>query len=349
MPRSRPTPEHLSPGYFAFVMGTGILSVAAAQRSWQVTSLVLLGLAGVGYALLVALNVWRIIAYREAFARDLRDSRKAFLIFTFVAGTGVLAAGLAVHGELIGAAVLLAIGTVSWLLLGYTVPWAAVLGRTERPVTDAANGTWFIWVVAAQSVAVVAATLEPHYEGLGRHGLSVLAVFAWSIGVVLYAAVAMLVVQRILQTPLDPQDFDPPYWVSMGAIAISVVAGSRIIEMESTPMVDAVRGLVEGGAVVLWAFATWLIPALVAVGVWRHLLKRVPLRYTPTLWSMVFPLGMYSVACMYLGRADRLPLVEWIGEVWIWVALAVWAVTGAAMVRSWFPAATRQRAPASQA
>ena len=349
MPRPRPTPEHLSPGYFAFVMGTGILSVAAEQRSWQVTSLVLLGLAGAGHVLLIALNVWRAIAYREAFSRDLHDSRKAFLVFTFVAGTGVLAAALAAHGQITVAAVLLAIGTVSWLLLGYAVPWAAVLGRAERPVTDAANGTWFIWVVAAQSVAVVAATLEPHYEGLARHGLSVLAVFAWSIGVVLYAAVAMLVLQRILHARLDPRDFDPPYWVSMGAIAISVVAGSRIIEMESTPMVDAVRGLVEGGSVVLWAFATWLIPALVAVGVWRHCLKRVPLKYTPTLWSMVFPLGMYSVACMYLGRANRLPLVEWIGETWIWVALAAWAVTGAAMVRSWFPAAARPPAPSPQA
>lgn len=338
MPRSRPTPEHLSPGYFAFVMGTGILAIAAGQRGWQSTSLVLLVVAVIGHAVLTVLNVWRAISYREAFSHDLHNSRKAFLVFTFVAGTDVIAAALVEHGQIMVATILLAVGAVSWLLLGYTVPWAAVLGRTERPVTDAANGTWFIWVVAAQSVAVVAATLEPHHEEAARHGLSVLAVFAWSIGVVLYVAVAMLVVQRILHAPLDPWDFDPPYWVSMGAIAISIVAGARIVEMQSGPMVDAVRGLIAGGAVVLWAFATWLIPVLIAVGVWRHFFRRVPLRYTPTLWSIVFPLGMYSVACMYLGRADSLPLVEWIGKVWIWVALAAWAVTSIAMVRSWFRA-----------
>src|SRR5699024_1145160 len=221
MPRSRPTPEHLSPGYFAFVMGTGILAIAAGQRGWQTTSLVLLVVAVIGHAVLTVLNVWRAISYREAFSHDLHNSRKAFLVFTFVAGTDVIAAALVEHDQIMVATILLAVGAVSWLLLGYTVPWAAVLGRTERPVTDAANGTWFIWVVAAQSVAVVAATLEPHHEEAARHGLSVLAVFAWSIGVVLYAAVAMLVVQRILHAPLDPWDFDPPYWVSMGAIAIS--------------------------------------------------------------------------------------------------------------------------------
>lgn len=315
-------------------MGTGILSVGAAQREWRVVSLVLLVLAAIAHVVLIILNVWRAISYREAMTKDLRDPRKAFLIFTFIAGTDVLAAALAVHGQLEVAAILLGIGSAFWLVLGYTIPWASVFTSQERPVTAAANGTWFIWVVAAQSVAVVAATLEPHFVG-ARHGLSVLAVVAWSVGVVLYAAVAILVVQKILQVPLHPDEFDPPYWVSMGAIAITVVAGARIVEMESTPMVDAVRGLIAGVSVVLWAFATWLIPVLVAVGFWKHFLKRVPLTYTPTLWSIVFPLGMYSVAGMYLGRADSLPLVAWIGETWIWVAVAAWAATGVAMIRSW--------------
>ncbi|MFF1272147.1 hypothetical protein ACFVZC_01760 [Streptomyces marokkonensis] len=61
------------------------------------------------------------------------------------------------------APVLLVIAALIWLVLGCTIPWAAVLSRSERPVVVAANGTWFVWVVASQSVAVAAATLEPHY------------------------------------------------------------------------------------------------------------------------------------------------------------------------------------------
>ncbi|MBB5749442.1 tellurite resistance/C4-dicarboxylate transporter family protein [Micrococcus sp. TA1] len=328
------TPERLSPGYFAFVMGTGILSIGAAQRGWDRFSAALIVLAAVGYAVLVVLNGWRLLAYRGAYAADFHDSARAFLVFTFVAATDVLAASLAGIGIIGPAAALLVVGSVSWLLLGYAVPWAAVLGRSERPVTAAANGTWFIWVVAAQSVAVVAATLEPELAEM-RQGLAMLAVFAWSVGLVLYVAVAILVVYRMLAYPLEPEQFQPPYWVSMGAIAITIVAGARIVEMESTPMVDAVRGLVAGAAVVLWCFATWLIPVLFAAGVWRHVLKKVPLRYTPTLWSIVFPLGMYAVAGMYLGRADQLPIVARIGELWVWVALAAWAATTLAMVGSW--------------
>ncbi|MFK5282431.1 hypothetical protein ACI3PL_23005, partial [Lacticaseibacillus paracasei] len=89
-----------------------------------------------------------------------------------------------------------------------------------------------------------------------------------------------------------------------------------------------------GLVVVFWAFATWLIPVLVAAGWWRHARRRIPLHYEPTLWSVVFPLGMYGVASFYLGDADSLPLVHALGAAWLWLALAVWAAVFLAMCRS---------------
>ena len=131
-----------------------------------------------------------------------------------------------------------------------------------------------------------------------------------SVGVFLYAASAIIVSLRIMLYPLEPEDLDPPYWVSMGAVAITVVASAQIAGMEAAPMVDATRALIAGLSVVFWAFATWLVPVLVAAGAWRHFVRRVPLRYVATLWSIVFPLGMYAVAGMYLGRTDHLPMVR---------------------------------------
>jgi tellurite resistance protein TehA-like permease len=212
------------------------------------------------------------------------------------------------------------------------VPWTAVLGRPVRPVLESANGSWFIWVVASQSVATLAATLQPVLGG-GRRELALVAVFSWSVGAFLYPAVAMLVGTRLLLYPLRPAELTPPYWVSMGATAITVVAGAAIVDMADAPMVDATRGLVAGTSVLFWAFGTWLIPVLVAGGVWRHVIHRVPLRYEPTLWSIVFPLGMYGVAGESLGQADHLPIVHAIGAGEIWVALGAWVVTFAAMLR----------------
>jgi tellurite resistance protein TehA-like permease len=103
--------------------------------------------------------------------------------------------------------------------------------------------------------------------------------------------------------------------------------------MADAPMVASTRGLIAGLAVVFWAFATWLIPVLVAAGWWRHVRRGVPLTYDATLWSLVFPLGMYAVAGIYLGRADHLPVVEAVGRTELWVALTVWLVVFVAMAR----------------
>jgi tellurite resistance protein TehA-like permease len=57
------------------------------------------------------------------------------------------------------------------------------------------------------------------------------------------------------------------------------------------------------------------------------------LAYEATLWSIVFPLGMYAVAGIYLGRADSLPIVEAVGRGWLLaVALPVWTIVFLAMV-----------------
>jgi tellurite resistance protein TehA-like permease len=80
---------------------------------------------------------------------------------------------------------------------------------------------------------------------------------------------------------------------------------------------------------------------LLAAGWWRHLVHRVPLAYEPGLWSVIFPLGMYAVAGIYLGRADRLPIVEFIGRAELWVAVA--AFTAAFLGMLWHLWATLAR------
>jgi tellurite resistance protein TehA-like permease len=146
----------------------------------------------------------------------------------------------------------------------------------------------------------------------------------WSVGVVLYLMVATLVLTRLLLLEVKPEELTPPYWVTMGATAITVLAAAKILGMAPSPPVAATSAVVQGLAVVLWAFGTWLIPLLVTFGVWRHVLNRVRLEYTPSLWSIVFPLGMYGVASMELGSVAHLPIIAAIGRTWTWVAIAAW-------------------------
>ncbi len=320
----------LHPGYFAFVMATGILSVATAGLPSPVPTTLLLWVAAGGYLLLVALTLARVVAYPADVRRDFADPARGFGFFTFVAATDVLGTRLSTAGRLDVATALLVVGTAGWLLLGYVIPWTA-LHAAPRPVVAAANGTWFIWVVASQSVAVLAASVEPAL-GTRRRELALLAICCWAVGVFLYVTVGGLVTARLFLYDLRPADLTPPYWVTMGAGAITVVAGARISQMAQAPALLPTRGLITGVSVLFWAFASWLIPVLVAAGWWRHVSHRVPLRYEPTWWSVVFPLGMYAVASRTLGDAAGLPIVAAIGGVQTWVALAAWLAAVAVLL-----------------
>ena len=84
----------------------------------------------------------------------------------------------------------------------------------------------------------------------------------------------------------------------------------------------------------LWAFGVWWIPILVIFGLWRHAVKRYPVRYESELWSMVFPLGMFSVASIHLGKLLGLPVVHDMGVICTWIAGAAWLAVTVMMVRS---------------
>jgi tellurite resistance protein TehA-like permease len=324
--------QTLTPGYFALTMASGIISVGLELEGVHWLSAALLVVCVVSYAVILGLNLVRLVRFSEAMRRDFMDPARAFGFFTFIAGTDVLGVRLGMAGWPGATAALLAVAVLAWVVLGYVIPWTAVLGREERPVIKDANGTWFIWVVASQSVAVAAASLEPGAAGEWRAGLALVAVVAWSVGLILYAAVGIFVSLRLMTYAIRPEDLRPQYFVAMGAMAISVLAGARIVEMAGAPMVDATRGLVAGSSVVFWAFASWLFPVLLAAGWWRHVIHKVPLAYEPGLWSVIFPLGMYAVAGIYLGRADGLPIVAAIGRGELWVAVGAFLAAFAGML-----------------
>jgi tellurite resistance protein TehA-like permease len=192
-------------------MATGIVSVGLRSHGVPALSAALMWLAAACYVVLIVLNGWRIAAFRDEVRGDLTHPGRGFGFFTFVAGTDVLGARLALDGHTGAAAALLLVGVLSWLVLGYAVPWTAARNRGGQPSVARANGTWFVWVVASQSVAVLAAVLEP-VASVGRRELALLAIFNWSVGVFLYAAVGILVIGRLMLYELRPADLSPPYW-----------------------------------------------------------------------------------------------------------------------------------------
>jgi tellurite resistance protein TehA-like permease len=333
--------RHLFPGYFALVMATGIVSAALLDVGRSGLSEALLAIAVVCLAVLAVMLVLRLALFPRDVGADLSAPERTYGFFTVVAACDVVGTRFAADGRTTVTQALFWVALLVWAALSYGIPVRLVLGPRTRPVLAGVNGSWFIWVVGTQSLVVATATLGGAFP-TGTRSAGLVAVALWSVGVVLYLIVATLVLIRLLLLEVTPDDLTPPYWVTMGATAITVLAAARILAMPGgAPAVEAAHPVIVGLAVVLWAFGTWLIPMLVAFSVWRHVLRRTRLEYEPQLWSIVFPLGMYAAASMELGRVAHLPIVERIGKTWVWVAFPAWALTFAAMlgqillVRGW--------------
>ncbi|MEE2058798.1 tellurite resistance/C4-dicarboxylate transporter family protein [Rhodococcus artemisiae] len=328
----------MPPSVFAFVMATGVVSVGMHAVDRNLVSLVLWVCAGAGWLTLLLLLCVRTVTAPDRLRTDLGDPHRAFGFFTLVAGTCVVGIRFAVADLLGWAVALWLFGLALWLVLGYAVPWLVVLrdhhlGRTaaaeDTPGADPdlirdIDGTWFVWVVAMQSVAVLAAMLQPHLNGT-RDLVAVVAVIGWGAGLGLYAVVGAALVVRVLRYGVPVNELGPSFWVVMGALAISTLASGHLHAMAPTsPAASAVHGAAGGAALALWGFATWLVPGLLLMGTWRHLRRHVTIRYTTELWAMVFPMGVYSVASTTVGGTLRIPLIDDVGRVFIWVALTAW-------------------------
>jgi tellurite resistance protein TehA-like permease len=101
----------------------------------------------------------------------------------------------------------------------------------------------------------------------------------------------------------------------MGAPAIWCVAAVAVTEAHPATIGAAV-------AVAAWGVATVMLIAIAAADVLRA--RRLGVRFSPERWTMVFPLGMYSVASWTLGHGLHAGWMSELGRLWLVVAFGAW-------------------------
>lgn len=328
----------MSPSYFALVMATGIISIGAELLDWTVLARVLFVLNIAFYVLLCLLTVVRVVAYPKAFLADLTDHKQAFGYMTTVAGTCVLGSQMVLiaHHYTV-ATVLLVTGAVLWLLLTYTIFTALTIKQDKPALAEGINGGWLLGVVATQSIAVLTALLAAHWGQPLRLHANFVALSMWLWGGMLYIWIISLIFYRYTFLRFSPADLAPPYWINMGAMAISVLAGSTLINNTAdAPFLNSLRPFLEGYTILYWATGTWWIPIIAILAVWRYGFRRLPFEYDPLYWGAVFPLGMYAVATFRMAESMSLDFLDAIPRVFLWIALAAWLLTLTGMLRRIF-------------
>ncbi|WP_354298585.1 tellurite resistance/C4-dicarboxylate transporter family protein [Phenylobacterium koreense] len=336
----------LFPGYFALVMASGIISNTLYLEGHRYLSDLLFGLNLVVFPWLLLLTGLRAVRASGALWADLTNPRLVFSFFTLVAASDVLGLGMNLRGLMDVALGLWLFAFAVWFALIY-FSFAVLTFLNSAHNANVVHGGWLIAIVGTESLVILGAMIAPHQRELAP-ALFVLIHMLWGVGLALYGIFITLFAYRIFFFDVGPEDITPLLWVVMGAAAISANAGSTLILEESgVPFLMSMRPFIDGVTLIMWAWATWWIPLLVLFGLWKHGVRRVPLRYTPMLWSLVFPLGMYALASLRLSLAAEFGPLRAIAETMVWIALAAWVATAIGLARAmWTGLRGAVRAPA---
>jgi tellurite resistance protein TehA-like permease len=324
----------LSPAYFGMVMATGIVSLGAWLLGMPRTALALLVLNVILYAVLWLLTVMRMARFPRRFFSDMIDHLRGPGFFTTVAGSSVLGGQLVVlSASYRAAAALWAVAVLLWIGLTYTIFAAFTIKEHKPSLDEGISGGWLLAVVATQSIGVLSALLAAHNGQPYKLELNFFALSMWLWGGMLYIWMMSLIFYRYVFFRFSPGDLAPPYWINMGAMAISTLTGSLLImNSPDAPFLVSLLPFLKGFTVFYWATGTWWIPMLLVLALWRYVYKRFPLRYDPLYWGAVFPLGMYAASTHELAQAMSFHFLDFLPRVFLYVALAAWTAAFAGFV-----------------
>lgn len=324
--------------WFAMVMSTGIVSIAsllvANLYQGKIFSDTLRGFAQAllwiniaSYPVMVIMKLSRCAAFGKEVVADLSNPKTCLTFFAIVAGTNVLGSQIALFGHYEIAKIIWYWGLFLWVLITICT-FSFLFIKGISPIEESINGGWLLATVGTQSVAVLGSNIAPHYPKYG-YLIYFLSYTWWLVGCFLYIVIMTLIMYRLIFFKLSPQELVPPYWINMGAVAITTLAGALLVlnGMKIRWNLAELLSFTRGFTFFFWAFGTWWIPLLVVLGFWKYIFRRTRPTFSPAYWGVVFPLGMYTTCTYQLAYAMDLYFLLHIPKYFWFIAIIAW-ITG---------------------
>ncbi len=333
---ARPTDaiRYFHPGWFASVMGTGILAVATAHTAPFAGWLERLALAlwALNTALcLVLLVPWTarwVFFFKDAWADVSHPTRGPFYS-TLPIGLLVLGVDFsAIARPHIGADLAIPIaqglwiaGTVLAFFFGVLIPFRW-FSSPSIPV-EQTNGGWFMPPVANIVVPASAAPLIATWGSEPLSSFMCLVSFSFfGIGFFLFLIVTVLLMARLIYHGLPHAHLAPTLWIGLGPIGVGSMALARL-STAASPILGGYIGeaqvFLRLASLCLWGFGVWWLFSAILLTLYY---LREPFPFAMSWWAFTFPLGAYTVATYLLADAYHSAPLKVFGFA-LWVLLVL--------------------------
>lgn len=326
---------------YAFAMATGAVSIGMHLAGFTWISNVTWVIASIGLVVITIAFLVRFFVGPKQMRQQLDSGSGSFGFFTVSAGMAVVGIRFTVGGMWTIGFILWIIAVATWLITTYLIPWRVIVTAhridAKVPETSAeqrkagqgllqdVNGGWFLWTTAAQGVAVLSAILATDLPAPAQDVFITFALISWAAGLFQYLVSGVLVVVRIVRFGVPVRELGASFWVVMGSLAISGLAGGRLAMLEHPGHLAAAVAPVGAATVlIVWGFITWALVGLLLLGIWKYVFLRESAWFKVELWSLVFPLGVYSTVSMTAGAVAHSAIPTGFGHVVIWFALVAW-------------------------
>ncbi|ROP64911.1 C4-dicarboxylate transporter/malic acid transport protein [Curtobacterium sp. ZW137] len=334
--------SNLTPNWFASIMGTGIVAVAAASLPLQFPGLrtgatVVWAIAAILLIALTIATVLHWVRYRDTAAKHhLHPVISHFYGAPPMAFLTVGAGTILLGKDWIGLPaavtidwVLWTIGTIGGLLTAVLVPYLAFTRHENKP--DSAFGGWLMPIVPPMVSASTGALLLSYAPaGQARETLLWACYGFFGLSLITSLVVITLIWNRLAQHKVGAAGMVPTLWIVLGPVGQSITA-VNLLASNAPTVVDAstahallVVALVYGFAMLGFALL-WTVIAL-AITI-RTAKQHLP--FSLTWWSFTFPVGTCVTGLNGLALHSGLTVVAglavlyYAGLVAAWITVAV--------------------------
>jgi C4-dicarboxylate transporter/malic acid transport protein len=343
--------EHITPNWFASVMGTGIVATAAATLPAHIPGLRLLATviwAAAATALFLLTGAFAVHWIRHG---DQARAHAAHPVMTQFYGAPAMAAltvgagTLTVGSDVLGPSAAVPIGVTLWtvgtalgLLTAMKIPFDMIVRHNHAIAV--ALPAWLMPVVPPMVSASTGALLISHL-GAGQIGRTFFVACYSMFGLSLLIALVTItmIYSRLVHAGPPATQTIPTVWITLGALGQSITAANllgakaSIVFSEEPSMVAGLHtfGVIYGAAMA--GFAAFVFSLAVALTVHGF---RQGMTFSLTWWSFTFPIGTCVTGASALGVAANLVSIQWLAAALFVVLLLAWATVAAHTLRgSW--------------